>query len=270
MSRRSTLLILGLLLGSAAHGQVLELEVPSPAVDTETEPEVTLDPGEAFVNANAAYEAGDYELAIGLLRRLAESGFDGGHLHFNLGNAYLRNGELGHAVASYRRAAIRLPRDEDVRANLAFSRKSTKDALSPPEPSAFLSTLFFWHYGLSLSELQMVVLSLNLLFWSVWAIRLFQQDSEVLRWIFILLLVLLVATAGSLFVHNFFPLQVAVVVPQEIEARTAPDPDSVVRFKLHAGTEVKVKDRRTGWLRIVLPDGQQGWVEEQWTELVEG
>ena len=268
MRRRSTLLILGLLLGSAAHGQVLELEAPSPAVDTE--PEVTLDPGEAFVNANAAYEAGDYELAIGLLRRLAESGFDSGHLHFNLGNAYLRNGELGHAVASYRRAAIRLPRNEDVRANLAFSRKSTKDALSPPEPSAFLSTLFFWHYGLSLSELQMVVLSLNLLFWGVWAIRLFHQDSEVLRWIFILLLVLLVATAGSLFVHNFFPLQVAVVVPQEIEARTAPDPDSVVRFKLHAGTEVKVKDRRTGWLRIVLPDGQQGWVEEQWTELVEG
>jgi hypothetical protein len=44
----------------------------------------------------------------------------------------------------------------------------------------------------------------------------------------------------------------------------------VVRFKLHAGTEVKVKDRRPGWLRIVLPDGQQGWVEEQWTELVEG
>ncbi|MGB6994831.1 MAG: SH3 domain-containing protein, partial [Thermoanaerobaculia bacterium] len=87
---------------------------------------------------------------------------------------------------------------------------------------------------------------------------------------FILLLVLLVATAGSLFVHRLFPLQVAVVVPQEIEARTAPDPDSVVRFKLHAGTEVQVKDRRPGWLRIVLPDGQQGWVEEEWTELVEG
>ncbi|MGB6995265.1 MAG: tetratricopeptide repeat protein, partial [Thermoanaerobaculia bacterium] len=191
MKRRSTLLILGLLLGSAAYGQVLELEVPSTAVDTETEPEGVLDSGEAFVNANAAYEAGDYGLAIGLLKRLADDGFDSGHLHFNLGNAYLRNGELGHAVASYRRAAIRLPRDEDVRANLAFSRQSTKDALSPPEPSAFVSTLFFWHYGLSPTELQVIVLALNLLFWGIWAIRLFHQDSEVLRWIFILLLVLL-------------------------------------------------------------------------------
>jgi SH3-like domain-containing protein len=270
VKRRSTLLVFGLLLGSAAQGQVLELEAPSTVVDTEAEPEGELDPGEAFVNANTAYEAGDYLLAIDLLTRLADHGFDSGHLHFNLGNAYLRNGELGHAVASYRRAAIRLPRDEDVQANLAFARQSTKDALSPTEPSAVLSTLFFWHYGLSLKELQVVVLSLNLLFWGVWAIRLFHQDSEVLRWIFILLLVLLVATAGSLFVHQFFPLQVAVVVPQEIEARTAPDPESVVRFKLHAGTEVKVKDRRPGWLRIVLPDGQQGWVEEQWTELVEG
>jgi hypothetical protein len=233
-------------------------------------PEGVHDPGGVFVKANAAYEVGDYELAIALFNRLVDNGFDSGHLHFNLGNSYLRNGELGDAVASFRRAAIRLPRDEDVRANLAFSRKSTKDALSPPEPSAFLSTLFFWHYDLSLRELQVVVLVLNLLFWGVWAIRLFHRDSEVLRWIFILLLVLLLATAGSLFVHHFFPLQVAVVVPQEIEARTAPDPESVVRFKLHAGTEVKVKDRRPGWLRIVLPDGQQGWVEEEWTELVEG
>ena len=259
MKRRPTLLILGLLLGSAAQGQVLELVS-----------EGVHDPGGVFVNANAAYESGDYELAIALFNRLVDNGFDSGHLHFNLGNSYLRNGELGYAVASFRRAAIRLPRDEDVLANLTFSRKSTKDALSPPEPSAFLSTLFFWHYGLSPRELQVVVLALNLLFWGVWAIRLFHQDSEVLRWIFILLLVLLVATAGSLFVHRLFPLQVAVVVPQEIEARTAPDPESVVRFKLHAGTEVQVKDRRPGWLRIVLPDGQQGWVEEEWTELVEG
>lgn len=259
MKRRSSILVLGLLLGSAALGQVLELV-----------PESVHDPGGSFVNANAAYESGDYELAIALFNRLVDDGFDSGYLHFNLGNSYLRNGELGDAVASFRRAAIRLPRDEDVRANLAFSRKSTKDALSPPEPSAFLSTLFFWHYDLSPRELQVVVLSLNLLFWGIWAIRLFHRDSEVLRWIFILLLVLLLATAGSLFVHHFFPLQVAVVVPQEIEARTAPDSESVVRFKLHAGTEVQVKDRRPDWLRIVLPDGQQGWVEEEWIELVEG
>lgn len=266
MRRRPTLLILGLLLSAGAWAQTLEL----PSSTVESEPEVVGDPGEIFVKANAAYESGDYELAVAFFERLAGSGFDSGHLHFNLGNAYLRNGELGKAVASYRRARIRLPRDEDVRANLSFARNSTKDALSPPEPSPVVSTLFFWHYALSPRELEVVVLVLNLLFWGVWTFRLFRRDSEVLRWIFILFLVLLVATAGSLFVHEVFPSQVAVVVPQEVEARTAPDIDSVVRFKLHAGTEVRVEDRRPGWLRIALPDGQQGWVEEERAELVEG
>jgi hypothetical protein len=43
----------------------------------------------------------------------------------------------------------------------------------------------------------------------------------------------------------------------------------VVRFKLHAGTELRIRDSRDGWLRIGLPDGQQGWIETAWAEQVE-
>ena len=60
------------------------------------------------------------------------------------------------------------------------------------------------------------------------------------------------------------------IVPQEVEAHTAPDAESVVRFKLHAGTELTVRDERDGWLRIALPDGQQGWVRRDKAALVEG
>ena len=130
------------------------------------------------------------------------------------------------------------------------------------------ATLFFWHYGLSPTELELSVLVVNLLFWSIWLVRIFHRDSEVLRWILILLLILLVGSVASLAIHRFFTPPVAVVVPQEIEARTGPDPEAVVRFKLHAGTEVEVRDQRQDWLRIALPDGQQGWVEDDWMELV--
>jgi tetratricopeptide (TPR) repeat protein len=228
------------------------------------------DPGEIFVRANTAYEERDYDQAIRLYGLLLESRFDNGHLHYNLGNALLRNGELGRAIASYRRGLRLLPRDEDVRANLAFARKSRKDAIAPPETSVLVSTLFFWHQGLNPTELETAVLILNLLFWSTWMFRLFHRDSEVLRWTFILLLVLLIATAGSVVAHRAFPARIAVVVPQEINAHTGPEEGSVVRFKLHAGTEVEVDDRRGSWLRISLPDGQRGWLEEAWVELVSG
>jgi tetratricopeptide (TPR) repeat protein len=227
-----------------------------------------IDPGTVFVQANTAYEEGAYPQAVRLYQQLLAADVENGHLHYNLGNAYLRNGELGRAIASYRRAEAFRPRDQDVQANLSFARKSTKDALTPPDPSEVFSTLFFWHYGLSRSELATVVLVLNLLFWGGLALRLRYRGSEILRWTNGCLLLLLLLTGASLLAHTAFPQQVAVIVPQEVSAHTGPDAETVVRFKLHAGTEVRVADAREDWLRVQLPDGQQGWVAREQAEVV--
>ena len=254
----------------AAAGAVAQEPVAGDSPPLRLGAEQPLSPPELFLEANAAYESGAYAAAVELYRALADRGVDSGHLHYNLGNAYLRNGELGRAIASYRRGWLRLPRDEDVRANLEFARKTTQDALAPPGPSPITSTLFFWHYGLSLRELERAALILNLLFWVILALRLVRRDSEVLRWSTFVILVPLIAVVASLSIRLVDPPRVAVVVPQEISAQSGPGGDAVVRFKLHAGTEVELRGRRDGWLRIALPDGQQGWIEAQHAEIVEG
>jgi hypothetical protein len=228
----------------------------------------TFDPAESFVSANAAYEAGEYAKAIDLYRTLVDHDVHDGHLYYNLGNAYLRNGELGQAIAAYRRCQTLLPRDEDVQANLTFARSSAKDALAPPAPSPVMRTLLFWHYGLSRSELVVGLITLNLLFWGALILRLFLRESELLRWSVIVLLLLVLAAGGSLAVRIVRPARVAVIVPQEIDVRSGTSPDTVIRFKLHAGTEVRAVDVQDGWIRIALPDGQQGWIEEDHAELV--
>ena len=242
--------------------------LPEAGPDVSAEP-ARIVPGETFINANTAYEAGRFEEAINLYRRLQEGGFENGHLHYNLGNAYLRNGELGQAVASFRRSLIFRPRDQDVRANLEFARKSARDAIAPPEPGAVARTLFFWHYGLSRSELGILVVVLNLVLWAVLILRIYRRASETLRWVFIGLLLLLLTTGTSLAVHYLWPQRVAVVVPQEVDVRSATNAAAVVLFKLHAGTEVRVVDRRESALRIALPEkGQGGWIEAQHVEVV--
>lgn len=227
------------------------------------------EPGELFVEANTAYEGGGYSVAIAGYRELIREGVIDGRVLFNLGNAYLRNGELGRAIAEFRRARNLLPRDEDIRANLSFARESTKDAIAPPEPSPVMSTLMFWHYRMSRAELAGLAIVLSVLFWSLASVRLLRRRSEILGWTLIAVLGLLLGTLGSLAGHRLLSQPVAVVVPQEIDAFTAPDTESVVRFKLHAGTEVRVRDERQGWLRIVLPDNQQGWIEAVWAEVVD-
>jgi tetratricopeptide (TPR) repeat protein len=225
---------------------------------------------ELFVEANGFYAQGAYEQAIALYQEILGSAGESGYVYFNLGNAFLRNGELGRAIASYLRGRRSLPRDEDVEANLQFARSSTKDAIEPPGPSPLFATLFFWHFGLSTSEMLRLLLVLNGLFWTTCVARLFYRDSEVLRWTFMVILVLLVGAGSSAATSVLAPRSVAVVIPQEIEVHTGPSVESVVRFKVHAGTELRIEDSQEGWLRIALPTGEQGWIERSWAEIVAG
>ena len=255
--------------GLALYLSLLAAASPAPPAAPAGPPATAPQAAEVWVRAKTAYEANDYSAAVELYRTLVERGHDGGYLHYNLGNAYLRSGELGHAIAAYLRARARLPRDEDLRANLEFARQSARDAIAPPAPTPLVATLFFWHFALSRAELAWLVAALNLLLWGTLALRLWRRELPGTKGGAALLLVLLLAAGGSLAVRYLWPARTVVVVPQEIPAHTAPDTESVTRFKLHAGSELRLRGRRDGWLRIALPGGEQGWIRSEWAEVVE-
>ena len=62
-------------------------------------------------------------------------------------------------------------------------------------------------------------------------------------------------------------VQIAVVVPTEVKVLAAMRTDAVVRFVLHGGSELRVEDETDEWLRVSLPDGQQGWMERRHLEV---
>ena len=217
---------------------------------------------EVFSEAVEFYDEAAYADAVRHFSQLARSLDSNAAAHYNLGNALLRNGELGLAIASYRKAQSLAPRDQDIAANLQFARNSTKDALAPPEPGAVVRTLLFWHHSLSLSERVFGAVLLGLMFWTALALWLLRRARSVAGWTVALagpatalLLVSAVVTWASGQPHG-------VVVPAEIDALTGPRNDGVVRFKIHAGTEVRVIEERSSWLRIQLSNGERGWVEE--------
>ena len=253
-------------------GFVAGQQEPTPVVTeapaVEATPEAP-EPAELWVNGNAAYEAGDFETAVSLYREMDGMGVENGHLHYNLGNAYLRAGGLGQAIASYRRSLRLLPRDEDALANLVFARRSARDEIAPPEPPALLRTVLFWHYSLAPAEVLRSVVLVSAAFWIVLALRLYRRASEVLRWFAVCLLVVGLALGGSLVAHAAFAPAIAIVLPQEIDLQAAAGEGSVVRFRLHAGTEVQVIEQRPEWIRIELPDGQRGWSKREYVEIVE-
>lgn len=97
--------------------------------------------------ADAAAARASFEQAIALWRQVIEvDGIENGGLHYNIGNAHLMLGDVGKAIASYRRAQVFLPHDINVVQNLTYARSQVPLNLGVPAPPAAARVLFFWHY----------------------------------------------------------------------------------------------------------------------------
>lgn len=228
-----------------------------------------LDPAAIWEEAGAAYNEGDVAGAVAGYSDLIDRGFDQAPVWYNLGTALLRQGELGRAVAALRRAERLAPRDPDVAANLTFARESAKDAVPPPAPSEAARILLFWHYLLSPAETWWLVLGAEVVLCLALALVVLDRGGALVRAASVLLAVLLLALGTSLAVRRLAPRRVAVVLPGEVDVHSATRVDTVVRFKLHAGSEVAVREGVEGWWRIALPDGEQGWIRAEDVEVVE-
>ncbi|HSO19736.1 MAG TPA: tetratricopeptide repeat protein, partial [Desulfosarcina sp.] len=117
-----------------------------------------------FMDGTAAYRLGDWPAAIEAFERLAGKGIENGRLFYNLGNAYLKNDDLGHALLWYERALKHTPDDPDLNFNYDYALSLTKDERGDPT-SPMLRILFFWKYQLSPSVVRWIALVLNAVLW---------------------------------------------------------------------------------------------------------
>lgn len=218
---------------------------------------------ERFTKANLAYENKSYNEALAAYEDLTHYFPDEGLLFFNAGNAALRNGEIGRAIAHYRTAITLLPRHQDIHANLRYARQLTRDAVTPPEPSEVMQTLFFWHFVLSRSEALFLVGLCNTLFFGCLIWRRFRERTGIANWLAAGSGVLGFAILVSVGIHIFHPSDIAVVIAKIADVHSGNDPQTVIKFQLNEGTETSVLEKAPGWTRIVLPDKKQGWVSNE-------
>ena len=223
---------------------------------------VAATPASELAAAQDAFAAASYEAAAAGYQRLIEAGHDSGWLYYDLGNAELRQGRLGEAIASLRQARSRLPREADVAINLDFARGQCRDALAPPESPAVWQVLAFWHFGLSLRELAWAAVAAWAAMWSAWTLRVWRPGSATATSAAALLLAALCALGGSYAWRLAWPERVAVVRREDAAVHSGPGAQTVVRFKLQPGSEARVRDAHDGWLQVALSDGKEGWLAE--------
>ena len=222
---------------------------------------------EVFFRANQAYKEGIFQEAIDGYHMLIQSGPGNGHIYYNLGNAYIRSGQLGEAILSYERARRDLPRDPDLAFNLDYARDQIRDVV--PQSQDFLSMTFFWLKSLNLGELFSAFAILNILFWGILGLRIFYRAE----WTYYLFLTVCIVwlVAGLSFGLKWYLAETddrAVILQQEVNVLAGPDVNDTVLFKLHEGTIVHKERSEDGWSLIHLQDGKRGWVQSDGMESV--
>ena len=218
-------------------------------------------PAVLLQRGHAAYEAGRFDEAITAYRQAERSGVRNGALYFDLGNAYFKNRELGHAIACYRRAEMLAPRDDLVRANLEFALTQREDKAVQTRGVPFVSWIGAAFRWLSLNEWVTVAALLYVVTCLLWVVGRFVRLAAYRPVLYATLglcaLVLLTVVAK---VHATRGVERGVVTVSKVDVTSGPGETYTAEFSLHEGAEVRIEDVRDGWLRVSLGEKLHGWV----------
>ncbi|HNX68588.1 MAG TPA: tetratricopeptide repeat protein [Candidatus Omnitrophota bacterium] len=220
--------------------------------------------GTVFEEANTSYRTGNYEKAAGLYERLTHEGAPVAAVYYDLGNAYVRLGKLSQAILNYEKALLIDPRNADIRYNLNYARGLIEYRVEDSRNwylKATAAVLRFW----TRQEIHLLTQVLVFIFLLGGILRLLSgRDPFWTAWrkcMFALVLIAFLVEFGKHVQDNLFTD--AIVMQKECEARYGPSEHDQVAFRMGEGIKVFVVDRREDWSRVVLTNGESGWVKNE-------
>ncbi|NND77904.1 MAG: tetratricopeptide repeat protein [Flavobacteriales bacterium] len=217
-----------------------------------------------FAEGNAAYESGNIEKAIELYEQISLSHTSAALLG-NLGNAYFRNGDIARSILNYERSLKLEPGNEDIRFNLGYVQKLTKDKLEEDESdqiSAFLrsvtssysadtwarSSILFAFMLFSLLALVFILKKVSLK-------RIFLYSSFIMGTLFLSSIYFSYASKKMMGSQTH-----AIIIEPKVDVKSEPNKDATDLFVLHEGSKVEILGRNKEWLHIQIPNGTKGWL----------
>ncbi|MEM8835357.1 MAG: tetratricopeptide repeat protein [Planctomycetota bacterium] len=217
--------------------------------------------------------------AAGLYEAILErSDFHSAGLHYNTGNAYLLVGDLGRAIAAYRRAQLLDPRDDNIAHNLEWARSRVPNRFDTGVSSGgfgefITNSALSWHHAIPPRTRFWLAIGL---FASVWIIAIARVALGGLRFSGFAMgtcLVLSLLLAASV-VHESLQRERVVrgvVVAESVPGRKGPSTDgygeSFTR-PLTSGVEFTLVGRRPEWVFVELLDGRETWLPATAVEFI--
>lgn len=230
-----------------------------------------VDPREAVAleKAQAAFDRAstpdDFLKAASMYDSIRRDGLVSGAMLYNQGNALMKAGRRGLAVAAYREAVRYRPGDPNLKAALDNALGENDDVRSR---RPLIGYLFFWQDWISYpAKFQLAAVAAVIAFLLALA-NLFLRNRLLRRLAAAgLVLTLIFGLSAAYDWHRFDYVKHGVVIDAQVVARkgNAAGYQPAFTEPLVEGTEFTVVDRRGSWLLIrLLGDGaREGWIEDK-------
>jgi tetratricopeptide (TPR) repeat protein len=230
------------------YGLAVAVEQDAPGVE-----------GDSTTRPSAHFAAGRFAEARALLseRRLMTDAPHRALSDWRIADCFYREGRFAEALLYYRRSESQRPADPDLTQNIRLSRQAL--ALPDTRPRglaawwAALLDLLAGEFGFALMGLLLTAGLVQLL--------LLRQWRRFRGWIFLALALILLVYINER--ATWKPLRLALVLEADLALRADPGPRRPLRRKIPAGTALRVIESNPRWMRVALPDGEEGWVRAE-------
>ena len=221
--------------------------------------------------------------ALARFEALRLGGVENAYLDYNIGNTYLRLGEVGRAVVNYRRALRLTPGDERIRKNLQAARKLCRVQIPSPATSDLVETLFFWHFDTPLRARTNAALGGWVVFWGLLLIgragrHRLPEGLRTTGLVAIVLTGVFLAALGASAAADHWGQQrqiEGVIIADDVVVRKGYSEYYEPQFEqmLSQGVEFRLLESHqdaagTAWYRIELRDGKTGWLRADLADVI--
>jgi tetratricopeptide (TPR) repeat protein len=218
-----------------------------------------------FDKANQEYAQGHFKEAISGYETLVRAGQWSANLFYDLGNAYFRTGDFGHAILNYERALALERHHPEATANLQIARDEARALeLQQSWPERYLQ----------FASVNQYCIAAAIAFWlAVFAVVMLIFARRRSGALIAALILCLLVSAGA--IYAMYTLErgsngsaLAIVTGKDVQARLATADTANSVLALPPGSEVKILSTRGDWIYAALPNTLRGWIPARNAEQV--